>query len=215
MLRYLLRAERKHVAPMLLRYGLPALLFVLLSGCGNVTTGGRSPSPTAVVDLTVVAKALGRDEVMEAQLEDARKQLSSQLAELAEGLKQRLEEEKSKLPDKPTVEEDLKFQESLAEANLQLQETRALAQQKAQQVHIRLVRQFREEVAAVAEPLARTCGASAVLVIDEGTLWFDPSADITDEVIAELRAAVPSPGSPTPSASGALGGAEGAAGASR
>ena len=183
----------------LLRFILAMSLFALLHGCGDASSSARPHAATVVVDLAVVAKALGRDEVMQNQLESARNQLSSQLTELAEGMKRELEEEKAKLPEKPSVEEDLRFQDRLAEAKLQLQETRVIAQQQAQQLRAQLVSRFRAEVAAAAAPLARQRGAGAVLVIDTGMLWFDPSADITDEVIAEIRARDYSSASPMPS----------------
>ena len=73
-------------------------------------------------------------------------------------------------------------------AQRQLAEKQQLAQQKAQQVQLELVNDFKRQVQPVAQKIAGLQGAEVVVVLDDAVLWFDARADITDEVIAELRA---------------------------
>lgn len=52
----------------------------------------------------------------------------------------------------------------------------------------RLLNAFRERVRDVAAQIVRQRGASQVQAIGPELLWFDPSTDITGELISQLRA---------------------------
>jgi hypothetical protein len=43
-------------------------------------------------------------------------------------------------------------------------------------------------VSEIAQAIAKRAGSKLVLVSNYETIWFDPSADITDEVISIIRA---------------------------
>ena len=63
-----------------------------------------------------------------------------------------------------------------------------MAIQKSTKYRTDLIQHFRNEVGAIAQDVARRSGSKLVLVSNYETIWFDPSADITDEVIAIMRA---------------------------
>ena len=54
------------------------------------------------------------------------------------------------------------------------------------QVRAQLIKQFREEVRPIAEQVAKDKGASVVLLTNDNVLWYDPTVDITDGVIAQI-----------------------------
>ena len=62
------------------------------------------------------------------------------------------------------------------------------AQNQVSQIEGALVTSFRDKLSPLAETIAKEKGASAVLAADSYLFWFDPAADITDEVIAAWRA---------------------------
>lgn len=154
-----------------------------VAGCGSLSCEGD----VAVIDLAAVAKATGQDKVMAEQLEAARRELSAQLAEIAGDLEKQLQAEQSRLGGAVAASREKEFQQLTAQARQQLAETQALAQQKAQDFQIGLAANYRRAVEPVAADIARSRGAAVVFVADATMLWFDAAADITDEVIAELR----------------------------
>jgi Skp family chaperone for outer membrane proteins len=156
---------------------------VFAAGCGSLSGDGD----VAVVDLAAVAKATGQDKVMAEQLEAARRELAAQLAQIAGGLEKQLQAEQSRLGGAVAASREKEFQELTAQARQQLTETQALAQQKAQDFQIGLAASYRRAVEPVVAEIARSRGAAVVLVADGTMMWFDAAADITDEVIAELR----------------------------
>ena len=177
---------------------------LLLAGCDKsplpadpATAGVPTGSAVAVLDLSAVAKALGRDAVFREQVQAAGQQLDQQLAALSSSLQTRLREEHARLGEAPTEEEQQQLQRMLADARRQVQEGQAEARQKAARYQAQLVAQFRREVQVVAAGVARSHGASAVVLADT-VLWFEPAADITGEVIDALRARAAEAGAPAP-----------------
>jgi len=166
---------------------LAALLIGLLTGCNSLTSGNKK-NDSVYLDLSVIARALGRDELIEQQQKVALDQLNLQLLRISEDLNKQLEEEKLKLGKKPGEAEKQQFNVVATNANKQLQQSQLLAKQKLITFKQQLIRDFRNEVKFVAQPIAKNRGAISVTIIDNNILWFDPSADITDEVIATLRA---------------------------
>jgi Skp family chaperone for outer membrane proteins len=161
-------------------------LFALaVTGCDQLG-GGRSG--VAVIDLDAVGRALGRDEVIAQQINQANQQLTSQLGQVAQDLQQQLEEEREKyevVGDEARAELDQKT----AVANQRLQQTQRLAQQRAQEFRTAVINEFRNEVQPYASEIARERGAVAVVTVATPMLWFDAEVDITDEVIAAMRKA--------------------------
>jgi Skp family chaperone for outer membrane proteins len=169
----------------------------LVGGCGRLTDGVE----VAVVDLAAVAKATGQDKLMEEQVAAARRELAAQLSQIAGNLGKQLEAEQTRLGGAVAASREKDFQQLTAQARQQLAETQALAQQKEQDFQIGVVAGYRRALQPVVAEIARSKGATVVLVSDATMLWFDSAPDITDEVIAELRSrppVVPSPGQAEP-----------------
>ena len=151
-----------------------------------------SPHGTAVIDLDAIAKALGRDITLRDQLTSASEKLNTKVTELASGLRNKLAEEKGKLGEAPSAQEQQKFQKIASEAQQQLRRGQALARQRAQLYQAQLVSQFRAEVLPVAQRIAVQRGAGLVL-IKANLLWHDPSTDITQSVITAMHAMATTP----------------------
>lgn len=176
----------------------PVLRSLLLTVCASVLVSGcelpvlpknmTSANDTVVIDLDAIAAALGRDAALREQLSNANQQLGTQVSELAQGLKGKLEAEKEKLGETPSDEAQADFRRLAAQAQLQLRRGQATARQRAQQFQLQLVSKFRAEVVPFAQAIASNQGAR-VVVMKSTALWFDPSADITQAVIDAMRAA--------------------------
>lgn len=182
-----------------------AAVSAAVSGCGPLGGGGD----VAVVDLAAVAKATGQDKVMAEQAEAARRELGTQLTQIAGDLEKQLQAEQARLGGAVAASREKEFQQLTAQARQQLAETQALAQQKAQDFQIGLAAGYRRALQPVVADIAKSRGASVVLVSDASMLWLDSAVDITDEVIAELRAnpvAVPASAGAEPTAGPAASG---------
>jgi Skp family chaperone for outer membrane proteins len=179
---------------------LPFLLGLCLAGCGGGS--GR----VAVIDLAAVAKATGHDRVLDQQLGAARLDLEAQLGQIAGDLEAQLRAEQTRRGGAESAAREREFQTLAAQARQRLLETQALAQRKADQYQLKLVAGYRDLVEPVAREVARSLDAELIVVAGADVLWFDPAIDITDEVIAELRArepAAPAPGAESEPASAA------------
>ena len=165
-----------------------------LSGAAGPATGTQTPA-VAVLDVEAVAKALGRDEVFRQQVQAAGQQLQQQLSEFSSGLEGKLREEQARLGAEPSQEERQQLARMAVDAQRQVQQGQALARQKALEYQNKLVAEFRAELRPVASEVALERGASAVL-LSNTVLWFEPTVDITGEVIDELRARGANSGAP-------------------
>ncbi len=144
----------------------------------------------AVVDLNLIAKTLGRDDLIVKNVKSANDNLNQQLEKIAENLRQQLDKEKSKLGDKPSIEEEQQFAQLIQKANDQLNQTKQVAIQKSQQLQNSLIVEFRNEVSKVSREIAQQNGYLTVLAINDSLLWADKTVDITNEVITEMRYSV-------------------------
>ncbi len=163
------------------------LLAVVMSGCDQFPVGGSVNATTVVVELEAVAKVTGQDTVIAEKMTTMREELNIQLNDFVADLEQQLVEAKAELGDSSDEAAQQRFQEIAAQAQQQLAQQRTLVQQKAQQYQTGLVLDFRKTVEPVAAKIASARGASVILIYDPMMLWFDPSIDITDEVIGALR----------------------------
>lgn len=164
--------------------GLLALAVLMASGCDELT--GRSS--VAVIDLDQVARALGRDEVIAQQINQATQQLSTQLTEVARTLQQELQEERGRY-EVVGDEAEKELEEKTAAANVRLQQTQQLAQQRAAEFRQAVINNFRAEVQPFASEAAKARGAKAVITVATPMIWYDSSVDITQDVIAKMREA--------------------------
>lgn len=161
-----------------------ALAALLLAGCDQL---GGKPS-VAVIDLDAVARALNRDDVIVQQINSANQQLGAQLGQVATNLQQQLQEEVEKY-EVMGDEAQAELQQKTAVANQQLQQTQRLAQVRAAQFRQAVIQQFRNEVQPYASAVAKKNGAAVIITVATPMLWWEPAVDITDEVIADMRAA--------------------------
>jgi len=158
---------------------------LLIAGCDQIP--GTEPG-TLIVDLAAVAKATGQEESMQAQAQIARENLNAELAEAGKNLEQQLVQERADIGDAPTPEQELQFQQMTQQAQQRYAQLQAEAQQQAQQHEVNLVLEFREQIQPFAEKIARSRGATVVLLADQSVFWLDPAVDITGGVIDALRA---------------------------
>jgi Skp family chaperone for outer membrane proteins len=162
-------------------------ILTYLSGCQFIDNSSHRVE-TVYLDPVAIAKALGRDRVISQQEEAARIQLNTGLERIATDLNRQLEDEKNRLGEKPAKDDQQKLDSLTLSASQQLQQTKLQAQQKLVNFRQQLVLEFRNEIAVLAKPIAEQRGATTISIIDAGIIWLDPSADITDEVIASMRA---------------------------
>ena len=161
-------------------------LFILvsLSGCDQF----QSPSNTAILDLDAIANATGHAERIKQQIEQANNELKSQLTTISNKLNEQLTSEKEKMGKKPSKDEKRNMDQLTLLANQKMQQAKVLASQKSQQYKAALIQQLRLSVKPIAESIAKKRGADIVIAANNSTIWFDPTVDITDEIIAEMRA---------------------------
>lgn len=157
----------------------------MLPACNS---SNEATSPVLVVDLDAVAKATGRQELMQKELEFANLRLSEQLKLVASRLENVVSDEKEKIGEKPSQDEQQQFDAVLLEARKQLQNSKQLALQQANVFRTELILQFRQEVADISQQIAAEKKSQIVMVTNGEALWYDPAADITGEVIAVIRA---------------------------
>jgi Skp family chaperone for outer membrane proteins len=164
---------------------LVAALFVSACDQGPAGAGGGG---IAIMDLSAIAKATGQDEAIRQDAETARAELSAQLQQLATNLEQQLAAEREKVGISPSEADQQRLQEMTMQARQQISNAQMQAQSQASLMEQELVTAFRDKLTPLAEEIAKAKGASAVLAADSYLFWFDPTIDITDEVIAAWRA---------------------------
>ena len=170
------------------KHKLALLIFVMfgLAGCDLIDLAFNRP--ILVVDLDAVAKATGRQEVMQKELEFANVRLTEQLKLVASQLEEAVSDEKDKLGKSPSKEQKQQLEALALQAQQQLANSKNLAVQQSSEIRSDLILKFRQEVAQIAREVAKKSGSKLVVVSGYETLWFDPAADITDEVISVMRA---------------------------
>ena len=160
---------------------LSAIAF-LIAGCV-----GQSNNKSAVyVDLAAVANALGRNEVINKQMAAAEKSVNEQLNAIATGLNEQLEKKQKELASKSKKKDGDSIAQFEKNALQVMQNKKIEAQTKINQLKLNLLNQFRDEIKVVAIPMAKAVGADSIVIINVNMLWFDPTLDITADIIAKL-----------------------------
>jgi Skp family chaperone for outer membrane proteins len=162
-----------------------ALASIAISACDRIPGAGLG---TAVIDLGAIAKATGEDERIQQASQASRERLNAELAEAGANLEVQLTAERERLGEAPTAEQQQQYVQLQQQAQQQYGQFQQQAQQEAQRLETELVMNLREKIKPVAEGIAKSRGVSVVFLSDVTLFWSDPKADITDEVIAELRA---------------------------
>lgn len=160
------------------------LLLVVSGGCGQ---SDPSNVAIAVVDLNRIAFDTGEPERM-------RQEWTSLQSRLREEDNNRQSQDASNYETKVKEFGDDPTEEQSAELTLLRQEHAQLARQRAQQTRAQLAEQrsrmtslFKDKVAAVAQDVATKRGITIVLAQRNVVLWRQPSLDITQAVLDELR----------------------------
>lgn len=164
------------------RMGLLIGLVLLMAGCAQGKAGG-----IAVINIDDVAKALGGDKAIEEKVQAHSQELSAKLDKIREDLKKTLVEEQAKLGTTPTAEQKQTFQQNFQRAQQAFNEQGQQAQQELNAFRLKQFNEFRDQVKPVAETIAKKMGASVVST-PATLLWFEPSQDITQKVIEDMKA---------------------------
>jgi len=158
-------------------------LLLTLTGCDKFQS-----SSTVILDLDAIAKATGQADVIKQQIEQANKELNSQLSVISSKLNEQLSAEKKKMGKKPSKEKMRELEQLTQQANQKMQQAKMLASQKSQQYRVALIQKLRLTIKPIAEKIAIKRGADIVVTASNTTIWFNSEIDITDEVIAQMRA---------------------------
>ena len=164
------------------------LIAAFLTGCTQPQDADTLP--VVVIDLEAIASAIGQDIVIEERLAAAREELNSQLTEMAAELAAMLEQEQAKLDAAPGPARQEEFEQIQLEAQQKFAQAQAEAQQEAQRYQSGLINEFHQQVKPVAAQVAAKYGATITLLANPSAVWFDASAEITEEVIAVLQAQI-------------------------
>ncbi len=167
-----------------------ALCAVIALGAGAAGSWlTRSTGGVAVVDLERVAKELGREEQMVNDLKANQNNVASQLATVEKNAIEKLNQMKAELGEEAPEDKKLEFAKTAQSAQIQFNNLQKQAVTAIGQRRDFLVASFRAEARPVAEKIAKSNGANAVVTKNDAFLFsFDNTIDITDAVIAEMRA---------------------------
>jgi len=158
---------------------------------------GTSAPSVVVVDLETIAKATGLDTEIEQQMTTARNEANAKLNEVAVDLESQLNQEREKLGDDASEADQQALRQLTAQAQQQFAQAQNQAQQNVQQYQANLVVEFQEKVQPIAAEIAAKRGATLALITGPSLFWYDSSADITAEVLAEMQARQPADAAPT------------------
>ncbi len=164
------------------------LFSLFIHGCATQASSSNQPNQTVLlIDLSELAKATGKQEKLNKQMKHAENQISEQMNELKSKIKVQLEAEQAKASAAATKEAEQQFQMFLGQAQQQLQAAQIAANSKIQEYRVKLLDKYKREIKPHAEKLAKARNASLVQYVDEKTLWFNPSVDITQAMIKILN----------------------------
>lgn len=166
-------------------------VMTVIIGC-NPRQSVPPAGPSLVVDLEAVAKAMGRDAEIAQRVEQATENLNTQLIQAAQEMDKQLQKQKAELGDSPTPTDREKYRQAELRVQQQIRTNKAIAEQARQSVRNEQILLFRKEVKPIAARIAQKRKATVVTIANQDVVWFDPSADLTAEIIAEMRAQVSS-----------------------
>jgi Skp family chaperone for outer membrane proteins len=170
------------------------LLTLSMTGCSDLLNSAGLGSDeekkinTVLLDLSVIVKATGQDEIIKQKLEKSKSDINLKIMEARKSMEEKLNEEREKLGKKPKDAEKANFQQMAMQADQQLRSMQTDAQNKLRQYEASLLEELRNLIQPVAEKIARERGAQSAQIINPSLLWHDASIEITDEVIAALNA---------------------------
>lgn len=160
------------------------LMMFVLGACGG---GKANFGNVAVIDLDAVAAATGKSKEIRDAIAEHAKQRENELNKLQGQMTEKLKAEKEKLGKKPTSEQNKGLAEMVNKARQDLSQGIAIAKQEAQQLRIKLINDFRQEVMPHAIKVAAEKNFSVVLIKDQTVFYLAKDADITDAVVVEMN----------------------------
>lgn len=142
-----------------------------------------------MIDLDRVALAMGRDATMHADLKFIVESMIRQMNVERDKATENLNVMKSRLNRSSSLKEVEEYQAASRAAQAKLDELQSLAKAKVEEQRDKMVQSFREEVRPIAVQVSKSHGAQLVMTKNNAVAFFyDQSIDITDEVIAEIKA---------------------------
>jgi len=146
----------------------------------------QSPTKVLVVDLSIIAKAVGQNTMINAKLNEANTLLKQRLLTIKDNIEKKVAEEKVKISGTSTNE-----QQELQALVIKAKQTMLAAQNKAKEqsklYQEQLLQQFKDDIQPIIASIAEQENASMVRLHNASILWVDNTIDITDQVIVELK----------------------------
>lgn len=159
------------------------------AGCGKSFDLGLNASSgsVAVLDLDEVARLLGQDVHISQTFEADKRLLTGQVESLRSQLQQELETKKNAVGETPSQEDTQSIIAYARAANSQIDSATTAAAQELARRRDAQVGAFRSSVRPIAASVAQMRGFTLVVPKNEAIyLSFDPSIDITQEVVRRL-----------------------------
>ena len=166
-------------------------LSLLMVGC-------QPAQRSVVMDLDAVAKAMGRDVLITRRVDAATQQLNTQLLQAAREMEEELKKIQAQIGTSPNPEQAAQLRRARAQVQQNIQNNKLVAENARTRVRGEQILLLRNEVGPLAAQIAKSRKAEVVLLASQEVIWFAPSADITSEVIAQMRARAPSSQEPAP-----------------
>ncbi|NQY88164.1 MAG: OmpH family outer membrane protein [Colwellia sp.] len=164
-----------------LKYIVTASLMSGLLACSE-----QSQDKVLVVDLSIVAKAVGRDTLMSTKLDEVNTALQQHLLTFKESIEKKVQTEKEKISGSTTKQQQ-EFQALVIKAKQTMLVAQNNAQEKSKQYQEQLLQQFKDDIQPIVSSIAKQQKASIVRVYNASLLWVDNAIDISDKVIIELK----------------------------
>jgi Skp family chaperone for outer membrane proteins len=157
-------------------------------GCGGLATSATNqPSNVAILDLERLASETGYLRQINARLQDVSAGLQAELGKVQNTLNAQLGAKQEKFGDKPSKEQKEELNKLYGAAQLQLQQAQQNAVARINKERSQSVAQLHDTLRPYAKQIAADHGMKVVLLKSDTWLFdSDPSADITDEVIAAV-----------------------------
>src|SRR4051794_15988392 len=163
---------------------------LLLCSCNRPASSSNS---AVLVDLDAVARAMGRDLLIDRKVEQATQALNAKLLAAADSMEKEYKKQQAAAGNSPTDEQRAKLKQLTQKIQETIQNNKEVAAQARQRFRLEQIQLLRNDVKAVASRIAEKQHATMVFVAGQEVLWFTSSADITAAVIAEMRTQALSP----------------------
>ena len=168
----------------------PAVLAMLI-GCDG---SGPSAGNVATIDLQRVAKELGRDQEIQKEMNQYWEKVTQTLQGVAKELEAKLAADRETAGEAPTDEQRAALERRRLDASRKYRSEAAEADRQRQIKQFQMIQEFRAYVSPYARQIAKKRGFTIVMIYREDlVLAVDPSADITDDVIAQMTSGVAPP----------------------